>query len=200
MRIIAIQPKWEMDEKARIFRICVWLSPIHPPKAVERMAMVVSNVGFSEGEVMYNSVIGGSFMAVDSRRPVVRGEPCSTSGNQKWKGTSPSFIAIAEVRIRHDVGWVSWVMSHCPVHHALVILENRTRAEAAACTRKYLVAASMARGWWDFEISGRMASVLISRPAQAMIQWLLEIVMVVPRSRLVMKISFAWGFISRGRG
>lgn len=37
-------------------------------------------------------------------------------------------------------------MSHCPVCHALVMLENRTRAEAAACVRKYLVAASIARG------------------------------------------------------
>lgn len=45
-----------------------------------------------------------------------------------------------------------------------------------------------------------MASVLISRPVQAITQWLLEIVMVVPRNRLMMKISFAWGFISRGRG
>lgn len=48
----AIQPKWEMEEKARIFRTCVWLSPIHPPRAVERMARVVKSVGLSEGEVM----------------------------------------------------------------------------------------------------------------------------------------------------
>lgn len=39
------------------------------------------------------------------------------------------------------------MMSHCPVCHALVMLENRIRVEAAAWTRKYLVAASMARGW-----------------------------------------------------
>lgn len=38
-------------------------------------------------------------------------------------------------------------MSHCPVDQALVMLENSTRAEATACTRKYLIAASMARGW-----------------------------------------------------
>ena len=43
-------------------------------------------------------------MIVDRMRPVERGEPCSTSGNQKWKGTRPSFMAIAEVRIRPDVG------------------------------------------------------------------------------------------------
>lgn len=39
------------------------------------------------------------------------------------------------------------MISHCPVCHALVMLENRTRAEAAAWVKKYLVAASMARGW-----------------------------------------------------
>lgn len=38
-------------------------------------------------------------------------------------------------------------MSHCPVAHALVMLAKSTRAEAAACTRKYLTEASMARGW-----------------------------------------------------
>lgn len=43
----------------------------------------------------------------------MRGEPWSTSGNQKWNGTSPTFTAIAEVRTRQDVGWVSWEISHC---------------------------------------------------------------------------------------
>lgn len=47
---------------------------------------------------------------------------------------------------------------------------------------------------------GRIAKVLISNPVQAIIQWLLEIVMVVPRSRLMIEINFACGFISRGRG
>lgn len=45
-----------------------------------------------------------------------------------------------------------------------------------------------------------MAKVLISKPVQAKIQWLLEIVMLVPMMRLTVQISFAWGFISRGRG
>ena len=62
-------------------------------------------------------------------------------------------------------------MSHCPVCHALVMLENRSRAEAADWVKKYLVAASIARGWCDFEIRGRIASVLISSPAQAITQW-----------------------------
>lgn len=34
-------------------------------------------------------------------------------------------------------------------------------------------------------MSGMIARVLISRPVQAIIQWLLEIVIVVPKSRLI---------------
>lgn len=64
-----------MEEKAMIFRVWVWFRPIHPPRAAERMAMAVSRVGLSDGEVMKSSAIGGSFIAVDRRRPVIRGEP-----------------------------------------------------------------------------------------------------------------------------
>lgn len=56
-------------------------------------------------------------------------------------------MEIAIVSRMHDVGWVSWVISHCPVAQALDILENKSRADAVACTRKYLIVASIARGW-----------------------------------------------------
>lgn len=52
-------------------------------------------------------MIGGNFMTVDRSRPVVRWQPCSTSGNQKWNGASPNFIAMAAVRITQDTGQVS---------------------------------------------------------------------------------------------
>lgn len=45
-----------------------------------------------------------------------------------------------------------------------------------------------------------IASVLISRPVQIIAQWLLEIAIVEPRSKLIVVTSFAWGFISKGRG
>lgn len=38
-------------------------------------------------------------------------------------------------------------MSHCPVSQAFVVLANKSMAAAVAWTRKYLVAASTARGW-----------------------------------------------------
>lgn len=39
-------------------------------------------------------------------------------------------------------------MSQCPEIQALVVLANRSTAAAVAWIRKYLVAASTARGWW----------------------------------------------------
>lgn len=143
---MAIQPKWEMDEKARILRVCVWFSPIQPPSAVEASAIVVSRAGLRDLDVSRSRVRGGNFMRVESRRAVISGDPCSTSGNQKWNGTRPNLIAIAAVNSRQEVGWFICVMSHWPVAQALVMLENNTRAEAAAWVRKYFVAASTARG------------------------------------------------------
>lgn len=97
--------------------------------------------------------------------------PWSTSGSQKCTGASPSLVARAIVSRMVAVGSVICVMSHVPVCHALVVLENSSIADAAACVRKYFVAASVARGWCCFEIIGIMARVFISRPIQAIIQW-----------------------------
>ena len=102
--ITAIQPRCEMDEKARIFRVCVWLSPIQPPNAAEVSAIEVSRVGFSDWDVSRRRVIGGNFISVESRRAVIIGDPCRTSGNQKWNGTKPSLIAMAVVSRRQEVG------------------------------------------------------------------------------------------------
>lgn len=121
-----------MDEKARIFRICVWFSPIQPPRAVEEIAMAVRRVGSSDGDVMKRMVSGGNFITVDRSIAVVSGDPWRTSGNQKWNGTSPSFIAIAVVSRMHETGLFNWVISHCPVDQALIELENNSNVEAAA--------------------------------------------------------------------
>lgn len=64
-----------MDEKARIFRICVWLSPIQPPRAIDMMDMVVSRVEFSECDVRNRMVVGGSFISVERVRAVMREDP-----------------------------------------------------------------------------------------------------------------------------
>lgn len=90
------------------------------------------------------------------------------------------------------------VISHCPSVQAFMILENRMSVEAVACVRKYLVAASIARGWCCLAINGMMARVLISKPVHARIQWLLDIVSSGPIIRLEVMITLAYGFISGG--
>lgn len=75
-------------------------------------------------------------------------------------------------------------MSHCPVSQALETLAKRSVAAAVACVRKYLVVASIARGWGCWAIIGRMARVLISSPIQASSQCELAKVIVVPRPRV----------------
>lgn len=82
---------------------------------------------------------------------------------------------------------------------ALVVLANRSMAAAAACVKKYLVVASIARGWWCWAISGIMARVLISSPIQASSQCELINVIVVPRPRPNSKVTKMYGFIRKGR-
>lgn len=102
---------------------------------------------------------------------VLSEDPCSTSGSQKCRGARPSFIERAAVNMVH-AGWlVSCMISHVPVDQAFIVLENRTVAEAAAWIRKYLVAASVARGWCCFAMIGIMARVFSSKPTQASSQW-----------------------------
>jgi len=40
-----IHPIWAKDEKARILRVCVWLSPFHAPIITERMADIIIRFG-----------------------------------------------------------------------------------------------------------------------------------------------------------
>lgn len=89
---------------------------------------------------------GASFCHVERIKPVVRSRPWSTSGSQKWTGARPSLRARAMMTAVVARGCESWRIFHSPVIQALVVLANRIRAAAVAWVRKYLVAASTARG------------------------------------------------------
>lgn len=90
---------------------------------------------------------GASFCQVDRMRPVVRSNPCRTSGSQAWRGAKPSLRARARVIRVIGRGWVICWISHWPVNQALVVLANRSIAAAVAWVKKYFVVASTARGW-----------------------------------------------------
>ena len=63
-----------------------------------------------------------------------------------WSGANPSFIARAIVMIMAAIGWGVCSMAHCPVIQALVAAPNSSVAPAEAWVKKYLAAASIARG------------------------------------------------------
>lgn len=135
---------------------------------------------------------------MDIIRPVVRVKPCITSGSHECRGANPIFRARARIRRSAEIGWVSCRRPHCPVSQALVAAANNSIAAPAACTRKYLVADSTARGWWSCAISGIIARVLISMPIQAMSQWELVKTSVVPRPSPIIRAVRMYGFISKG--
>lgn len=108
--------------------------------------MVRSTVDDRLLSVRYIRVIGANFCQVVMIMAVFSVEPCNTSGSQKCVGASPSFIAMAIIRSILAVGSEEFIISQVPVSHAFIVLENRITAEAAACVRKYFVAASVARG------------------------------------------------------
>lgn len=43
--IRVIHPRWAMEEYARIFRSCVWLSPPQPPIRVDARPSIIKRVG-----------------------------------------------------------------------------------------------------------------------------------------------------------
>lgn len=104
-------------------------------------------------------------------------------------GANPSFRASAIVIKIIEGWWDRVLMAHSPDIQALIMLANIIVAAAAAWAKKYLVAASTARGWWCWVIRGKIARVLISSPIQANSQWELAKVSVVPRPRLSRKIA-----------
>ena len=59
------------------------------------------------GWVCKSRAKGASFCQVDRMRPVVRFNPCRTSGSQVCTGARPIFRARAMVRRASGRGWVS---------------------------------------------------------------------------------------------
>lgn len=151
------------------------------------------------GEIMYRTDRGASFCQVSRIKPDDRGTPCVTSGTQKWNGESPSFIVKARVRMVDAVGFIMFVMVHWPEYKRLMITASIRSMDAVAWVRKYLVAASVERGWWVFISMGMIASMFISNPIHTISQWELVITMVVPKMTVDIITEKIMGFISTGR-
>lgn len=143
--------------------------------------------------------MGANFCHVSRIRPDDRGMPCVTSGTQKWNGAIPSFMVRAIVMNIDATGLNSFITVHWPENIRLIITAIISSIEAVDWVKKYLVAASVARGLCFFIMMGMMASMFISNPIQTSSQWELIITMIVPIiivDRIRMKMI---GFISTGR-
>lgn len=127
------------------------------------------------------------------------GMPCVTSGTQKWKGDSPSFMARARVMIVEAIGFSMLMTVHWPECSRLIIIASISSIDAVAWVRKYLVEASMARGLNRFINIGITASMFISNPIQMRSQCELIITISVPRMMVEEIIIKMRGFISTGR-
>ena len=84
---------------------------------------------------------------MDKIRPVVRSNPCNTSGIQRCIGASPIFRARAVITRELARGLIIFVISQVPVIQAFVEPANKIMAAAVAWVKKYFVVASTARGW-----------------------------------------------------
>lgn len=197
---ISSQPMCEIEEKAMIFRVWVWFSPVHPPIMVESAAIVSSRAVLMVLWSMYSSASGASFCHVEINMAVVKGVPCRISGYHRCVGASPSFSIIAMViSVVGNMEFVC-IMDHSPVCHALRVLANRMQAAAVDWIMKYFVVASTIRGCGCFIIIGRMLRVLSSKLSHASSQWLLANVIIVLVVKLVINTVQIRGFISIGRG
>lgn len=168
LRVSAIssQPMWAMEECAMIFRVWVWLRPDQPPSNADRRPVSSIRLCGRLLYIMYSRVIGAIFCQVEIRRAAFRVVPWMTSGYHRCTGAAPSFIMIAMEIMVVAVVFEEEIVQ-CPVCQAFSVLANRIVVAARACTRKYLVVASVARGWCGFMMMGRMLRVLSSNPSHA---------------------------------
>lgn len=107
-------------------------------------------------------------------------------------------MAKARVIIVEAAGFSMLVMVHWPECIRLMIMANISSIDAVAWVRKYLVEASMARGFCRFISMGIMASIFISNPIQMKSQWELTITIRVPRIMVEEIMEKMRGFISTG--
>ena len=102
-----------------------------------------------------------------------------TSGNQKWKGGTPAFIARAIEVSASVIKGASILSIFSPVK-----IETIKIVEASACTKKYLSIASEYEREILISMRGAILIKFISSPSQAVNQVLAETAITVPVIRV----------------
>lgn len=92
--------------------------------------------------------MGASFCHVERTKHVVRLSPCITSGNQVWNGAIPALRHKAMNIICFEASTEESTISQDPHTQAWNVAAKIMTAVAVACTMKYFVVASAARGYF----------------------------------------------------
>ena len=178
--VVTIQPIFPIEEKARIFRTCVWFSPPHPPTITDSKPMAIIRLGLISCSNENRRTRGAIFCQVAIINPWAKGSPCKTSGNQKWQGAKPSLNAKAIVIDKEEVYFMGARIDHEPVSHAWINPLFKRSAALSAWIRKYFIVASTLRGENLEHKIGTKAKVLTSSPTQIINHFSEEMTMIVP--------------------
>ena len=121
-----------MDENARIFRICVWFKPPHPPISTDSILAPITRFVNTNSLIENKRISGAIFCHVAIIRPLENGSPCKTSGNQKWQGTSPILKASAVVTETEVTKFAGSRIDHEPIIQACMRAPFNMRAALMA--------------------------------------------------------------------
>ena len=136
------------------------------------------------GEIVNKTAKGAIFCHVDKTKPMRNGIPCNTSGSHQWHGAMAIFSITANIINSAVTSKMLAVDDHVFKWCACINPANSRIAEAKACIKKYLIVASVARGWCVLISSGRNAKVLISNPSHIKNQFELSNTIIVPEKTL----------------
>jgi len=155
--------------------------PIIPPISALKAAIMIMVWGVLLWSINLRIIRGANFCQVAKIIQDIQVNDVITDGNQKWKGTIPSFNIMADIKMKL-VNRVDEVI-HWDILVINIILDPR------ACAIKYLIAASVS--WLDLElvIIGMNLSILISIDIQRKTQLVEDMAMIDLVIRVVEIIS-----------
>jgi hypothetical protein len=126
---------------------------------------------------------GAIFCQIKTSPHCTQGSLIITWGNQKWNGAIPAFVAIAK-----KITGFTALLKVVDVIRGSAAEKKIRKTEAMACTKKYLIAASVVELLKLVKIKGIKLIKLSSRPNQQVNQELAEIATTVPEIKKIKKV------------
>ena len=158
----------------------VWFSPPNDPTAADTRIKKVVVLDDEKYDIKTNGAI---FCQIKTMAQCIQGSLIIIWGNQKWNGAIPALVAIA-IKITGFIIELKFIAMLRGSAEAKKIKNT----EAIACTRKYLMAASVVELFRLLKIKGINLIKLISSPSQQVNQELAETAITVPSTKKIKKV------------